>query len=68
MSELNRRYENLLFLFKEKKILTNEEKFILKMLYLKILKDDPQLPRQLLPKNWQGDIVDNYINQLSIEN
>ena len=68
LSELNRRYENLLFLFKEKKILTNEEKFILKMLYLKILKDDPQLPRQLLPKNWQGDIVDNYINQLSIEN
>ena len=66
--ELNRRYDNLLLLFKEKKFLTKEEKFIIKMRYLKILKDDPQLPRQLLPKNWQGDVVYNYINQLSIEN
>ncbi|PIP88426.1 hypothetical protein COW80_00365 [Candidatus Beckwithbacteria bacterium CG22_combo_CG10-13_8_21_14_all_01_47_9] len=55
-------------MFKEKKFLTKEEKFIIKMRYLKILKDDPQLPRQLLPKNWQGDVVYNYINQLSIEN
>jgi len=65
---VNRRYDNLLLLFKEKKFLTKEEKFIIKMRYLKILKDDPQLPRQLLPKNWQGDVVYNYINQLSIEN
>lgn len=51
LKNLNLRYGGFLELVKENKKPTEE----LALRFLAILKDDPQLPFRLLPKNWQGD-------------
>lgn len=49
LEKLNERYEN--FIKNEKR---KNDKRMLLFEYLSILKDDPQLPFELLPKGWQG--------------
>lgn len=51
LKNLNLRYGGFLELAKENKKPPEE----LALRFLSILKDDPQLPFRLLPKNWQGD-------------
>ncbi len=54
LAELNRRYEMWLSAARARRK-NKQSLFFLKMRYLKILRDDPQLPRELLPANWFGD-------------
>ena len=51
LEELNERYKNFLLEFENKK--TN--KFEIAVAFYNILKDDPQLPWEILPENWLGD-------------
>ena len=63
MEELNRRYDHWIGLSKSKKTWAERDKFILKMRYLKILADDPQLPFKLLPGDWLGDEANKLYEQ-----
>lgn len=51
LSELNKRYENFLTQVRAKSLKGPQVMFA----YLSILKDDPQLPFELLPEDWGGD-------------
>ncbi len=57
LEKINERYKK--FVSKYKKLLRTEDlrpdKFSLQMEYSCILKDDPQLPEDLLPDDWQGE-------------
>ncbi|MBU1085470.1 MAG: PaaX family transcriptional regulator C-terminal domain-containing protein [Candidatus Beckwithbacteria bacterium] len=55
LSALNLRYDNFISWVKMEKRFGIQDKMILQMRYLSILKDDPQLPFGILPKNWKGD-------------
>ena len=55
LDKLNDSYNNFIKIVVRQKELSNEGRVMLKMMFLSILKDDPQLPRALLPANWQGD-------------
>ncbi len=57
LEELNKRYDAWLGVVKANRKMDFKKTFILKMKYLKILEDDPQLPFSLLPDNWLGDKV-----------
>lgn len=50
LEKLNERYENFI-----KNTKRENDKRMMLFKYLSILKDDPQLPFELLPKGWQGD-------------
>lgn len=50
LDELNGRYEEFIFVVKEGKL----DKAQIAFRFLNILADDPQLPFELLPYNWQG--------------
>ncbi|KKS80675.1 MAG: hypothetical protein UV54_C0001G0025 [Candidatus Beckwithbacteria bacterium GW2011_GWA2_43_10] len=63
LEELNRRYDHWIGLSKSKKTWAERDKFILKMRYLKILADDPQLPFKLLPGDWLGDEANKLYEQ-----
>lgn len=52
---MNRRYGEFIKLAGRNNNFAKEQKFLLKMQYLSILKDDPQLPKSLVLSNWQGD-------------
>lgn len=54
LDELNRRYEMWLSAARARRK-NKQSLFFLKMRYLKILREDPQLPRELLLANWLGD-------------
>jgi phenylacetic acid degradation operon negative regulatory protein len=65
LSEINRRYEEFLAMFRpvmkaigESKNIDDKQAFIVRTLliqeYRKVLLRDPQLPAQLLPPNWKG--------------
>jgi len=51
LSNLNRRYIELIFNMRERKIAKNQVVFG----FLSILRDDPQIPFSLLPDDWKGD-------------
>lgn len=51
LSEINLRYREFLFEIKNKRL----DRSQLVFRYLSILKDDPQLPFELLPKDWVGE-------------
>lgn len=55
LKKVNQRYGEFIKLASRINNFTAEQKFLLKMQYLSILKDDPQLPRSLVLPNWQGD-------------
>lgn len=52
--ELNERYQEFLEKYHSKKTAKNAPTQVA-LDYLAILKDDPQLPFELLPRDWQGD-------------
>ncbi len=51
LEALNQRYEEFLREFSQK----NKPQWQVAVNFYKILRDDPQLPWELLPKDWQGD-------------
>lgn len=55
LESVNRKYYQFINSVNKKIKLTVEEIFSLKMRFLAILKDDPQLPFKLLPADWQGE-------------
>lgn len=55
LRELNKRYDVWLHIAKDYRQMELQKRFILKMKYLKILEDDPQLPFTLLSDDWLGD-------------
>ena len=52
LDEINNRYTDFIEKCKKGKIIS---KLQMTFEYYSILKDDPQLPFELLPKNWLGD-------------
>ncbi len=71
LNEINIRYEELLKEMQDKHKVKPYRYLLFK--YLSILKDDPQLPFELLPTNWSGnkayqlyeDINNKYINEFA---
>ncbi len=55
LKRINQKYWEFIKLTGRKTNFTKEQKFFLKMQYLSILKDDPQLPRSLALTDWYGD-------------
>lgn len=55
LEALNFRYDNFISWCRPRRPLAKEDKWLLKMRYLAILKDDPQLPFELLGKDWLGN-------------
>lgn len=60
LEEINHRYKD--FLKEAKKKEAKPE--LLAFLYLSILKDDPQLPFELLPPTWMGDKANNKFREI----
>lgn len=67
IERINGRYENFISrckdLFKKKEGY-KFDKFRIQMEYLRILKEDPQLPEDLLPSDWQGEKAYKYYRKL----
>lgn len=57
LDELNLRYKELIDLLENKKVNKIQAEFQ----YLSILQDDPQLPFEILPRDWLGDKVYNLL-------
>ena len=55
LNAINKQYSQFIKSLQIKKRFSEEEKLFLKMRYLAILRDDPQLPRGLLFNGWLGD-------------
>lgn len=58
LDELNLRYKELIDFFENKKVNKIQAEFQ----YLSILQDDPQLPFEILPRDWMGDKVYQFLN------
>lgn len=59
LDKLNDRYEDFIQKLKEKKL----TKFQASFEFMSILNDDPQLPFEILPYNWQGDKAYQYLKE-----
>ncbi len=67
LDRLNLKYSNFISWVKMMDKIQTIDKFILRAKYLSILKDDPQLPQETLPKDWLGDkAYQEYQNNLNI--
>lgn len=64
LKKLNQEYQR--FISNWKKAENKKEKALLQMKYLQILAKDPQLPKELLPKDWAGNKVHRLIKNFKI--
>jgi len=55
LNQLNQKYQELISEWREAE--TKPEEFSCQMKYLQIVAEDPQLPAELLPEDWKGDVA-----------